>query len=90
MPDLERAHAGLLGVARLQARDHPARFVAQAPRLVERGLIACAHEAAVALERRKLLGKRARKLRGQRRIGRSQRNLHLGNRLGGRLGIDPR
>ena len=59
VPDLERADAGLVGVARLQGRDHAARFVAQAPRLVERGLVAGAHEAAVALDQRQLVGERA-------------------------------
>ena len=48
--DLERADAGLVRVARLQRRDHAARFIAQRARLVERGVVARAHEAAVALE----------------------------------------
>ena len=44
------AHAGLVGVTRLQRRDHAAGFVAQRARLVERRVVAGAHEAAVALE----------------------------------------
>ncbi len=36
VPDLQRADAGLAGVARLQAGDDPAALVAQRPRLVER------------------------------------------------------
>ena len=63
VPDLQRAHAGLVGVARLQRRDHPARFVAQRARLVERGVVARAHEAAVALEQRQLVGERRRQAR---------------------------
>ena len=67
VPDLQRAHAGVLGIARLQRGDHPARFVAQRARLVERGVVAGAHEAAVALEMRQLVVERRRKLRRDRR-----------------------
>ena len=59
VPDLERAHAGLVGIARLQRRDHAAGLVAQRARLVERRVVARAHEAAVALEQRQLVGERA-------------------------------
>ena len=54
--------AGRLGIARLQRGDDPARFVAQRARLVERAVVARAHEAAVALEVGKLVGKRGREL----------------------------
>ena len=46
--DLELADAGLLGVAGLQGGDDLAGVVAQRPRLVERGVVAGADEAAVA------------------------------------------
>ena len=48
--DLQDADAGLVGIARLQRRDDAAGFIAQRPCLVERGVVARAHEAAVALE----------------------------------------
>ena len=48
VPDLQRADAGRFGVAHLQRGDDAARFVAQRARLVERWLVAVAHEAAVA------------------------------------------
>ena len=48
--DLQRLHGRGVGIARLQRRDHAAGFVAQRARLVERGVVARAHEAAVALE----------------------------------------
>ncbi len=73
VPDLQRAHAGLVGVARLQRGDHPARFVAQRARLVERGVVAGAHEAAVALEQRQFVGERRRQLGCDRGIGPAQR-----------------
>ena len=72
VPDLERAHAGLLGIARLQRRDHAARFVAQRARLVERGVVARAHEAAVALEQRQLVAERRGKLARDRGVGLAQ------------------
>src|SRR5262249_59738743 len=75
VPDLERANAGLLGIARLQGGDDAAGFVAQAAHLVERGVVAGAHEAAVALDQGQLVGERARKLAGERRIGLAQRRL---------------
>ena len=56
--DLERAYAGLLGIARLQLGYHAAGVVAQRARLVERAVIACAHKAAVALEVRELVRER--------------------------------
>ena len=45
-------------VTSLQGGDHPARFVAQRARLVERAIIARPHEAAVALEVRQFVGER--------------------------------
>ena len=48
--DLEDADAGVLGVARLQGGNDAARFIAQRARLIERWIVALAHEAAVALE----------------------------------------
>ena len=48
-------------------------FVAQRARLVERGIVAAADEAAVALEAGKLVGERGGKLGGQRRVGLAQR-----------------
>ena len=75
VPDLQRAHAGRVGVARLQRRDHAAGFVAQRARLVERGVVACAHEAAVALEVRQLVGERGRQLGRDRGIGPPQRRV---------------
>ena len=77
MADLQGAHAGLLGVAGLQGGDHAARFVAQRARLIERRIAAGAHESAVALEQRKLVGKRVRKLGGERRIRPPQRRRGL-------------
>ena len=50
MLDLEDADARFFGVARLQGGNDTARFIAQRARLVERCVIALAHEAAVALE----------------------------------------
>ena len=57
--DLEALDAGVVGVARLHRGDDEARGVAQVAGLVERGLIAFANEAAVALDQRQLLGQRA-------------------------------
>ena len=56
--NFQTANAGRLGVARLQGGDHAARFVAQAARLVERRVVAFAHEAAVALEGGQFVGER--------------------------------
>ena len=63
VPDLQALDAAVVGVARLHRGDHPARGVAQAARLVERRLVALAHEAAVALDQRQLLGQRAPQIR---------------------------
>ena len=63
MPDLQAADAGVLGVARLQRGDDAAGFVAQRARLVERRVVAFAHEAAVALEGGQLGGERGRQVR---------------------------
>ena len=74
--DFQSAHAGVVGVARLQRSDDAARFVAQRARLVERGVVALAHEAAVALEAGQFGGKRGGKLGGQhavRTLARAQR-----------------
>jgi hypothetical protein len=73
VPDLQRADAGGLGVAHLKRGDDAAGFVAQRTRLVERRLVAGAHEAAVAAERRQLFRKRPLKLGGERGIGTAQR-----------------
>ena len=54
----QRAHAGLVRVARLQGRDHAARFIAQRARLVERRVVAGTHEAAVALHVGQFIGER--------------------------------
>ena len=75
---------GRVGVARLQRRDHAAGFVAQRTRLVERGVVARAHEAAVALEMRKLVGERRRELGGDRGVGPAQRPRRL-RELGGEV-----
>ncbi len=66
--DFEDAHGRGFGVAGLQRRDHAARLVAQRARFVERGDVARAHEAAVALEVGKLLGERRIELGGERGI----------------------
>ena len=65
VPDLERADAGFLGIARLQGGDHAAGFVAQRARLVEARVVAFAHEAAVALEGGQFGGERRGKFGGQ-------------------------
>ena len=57
--DLQALDAGLVGVARLHRGDDEARGVAQIAGLIERGFVAFAHEAAVALDQRQLLGQRA-------------------------------
>jgi hypothetical protein len=53
--DLERADAGLVDQPGLQVRDDAARLVAQPAHLVEFGIVARAHEAAIALEQRHLI-----------------------------------
>ncbi len=69
MLHLQRAHARLFGVARLQPHDHLARSVAQESHFVERGVIPFAHESAVALEMRQLVIERSRKFVGDGRVG---------------------
>ena len=64
--DLQGLYAGLVGIARLHRRDHAAGLVAQRACFVERCLVACAHEAAVALHKRQLVVKRTRKFLRQR------------------------
>ena len=59
MADLQAFDAAVVGVARLHRGDDQPRRVAQAARLVERRFITLAHETAVALDQRQLLGKRA-------------------------------
>ena len=73
VPDFQRADAGRLGVTHLQRGDDAARFVAQRARLVERGFVAGADEAAVAAERRQFVGQRALQLGGERGVGLAQR-----------------
>ena len=59
VPDLQRADAGLLGIARAAAPAMTRRdCVAQRPHLVELGDGAGAHEAAVAFQQRQFVGKR--------------------------------
>ena len=57
VPDLQRADAGLLDQPALQAEDHAPRFGRQPARLVELAVVAFAHEAAVALQQRQLVGR---------------------------------
>ena len=88
VPDLQRLDAGRIGIARLQRGDHPARFVAQRARLVERAVVAGAHEAAVALEQGQLVGERRRERIGDGRIRTAQRGgrvCQLGRDLSGLL-----
>ena len=65
VPDLQRADAGLLDQVALHAGDDPARLVAQRPHLVELGVVARAHEAAVALQQRQFVGERRVEMRGE-------------------------
>ena len=84
--DLERANAGLLGVARLQARDHPARGVAQFARFIQILIVARAHEAAGAFRQRQLVGKRIFEFGGERGFDRGKSGGGLGKlRRGFRL-----
>ena len=76
--DLERLDAGILGVARLHRGDDEAGGVAQIPALVERGLIAFADEAAVALDQRQLFGECAFEFAREVARGTAQR-LHHGH-----------
>ncbi len=69
--NFQAADAGILGVARLQRGDDAARFVAQGAGLVERGVVAFAHEAAVALEGGQFYGERGGKFRRQHAVGRA-------------------
>jgi len=81
VPDLQRADLRRFGVARLQPGDDAPRFIAQGAGLVERRVIARAHKAAVALERRQAVGQRGIELPHQRLIGTAQRRdriRHLG------------
>ena len=74
--DLERLDAGIVGVARLHRGDDEAGGVAQIAALVERGLIALADEAAVALDQRQLFGERALEFAGEVARGTAQRLHH--------------
>ncbi len=76
---LERADAGLVRVARLQRRHHAARFIAQRARLVERAVVAGAHEAAVALQIRQVIGKRRGERRDDRIVRRRERTRRFGD-----------
>ncbi len=67
VPDLERADAALLRVARLQPGDDAPALVAKRARFVERRVVARAHEAAVALQKRKVVGERRFQRFGERR-----------------------
>ncbi len=53
--NLEALDAGVVGVARLHRGNHQPRGIAQIAGLVQRGFIARAHEAAVALEQRQFI-----------------------------------
>ena len=55
VPDLQRLDVGLVDQPRLQRGDHGAGFGRQRPLGVERGVVALAHEAAVAGEQRRLV-----------------------------------
>ena len=79
---LERADAGLVRVARLQRRHHAARFIAQRAGLVERAVVAGAHEAAVALQIRQIVGKRRRERRDDGIVRRRERTRRLGDFVG--------
>ncbi len=59
----------------------------QPARFVERAVVARAHEAAVALERRQLVAERRRKLGRDRGIGPAQRGRGVGDLGGGRRGL---
>ncbi len=79
VPDLQAAHAGRLGIARLQGGDDAARLVAQGARLVERRVVAVAHEAAVALEGRQFVGERRGEFGRQHAVGSDARLQRFGN-----------
>ena len=68
MLDLELARSRLVGVAGLHLGDHFAALVAQAARFIERLRGARAHEAAVALGERQLLGQRTREFARERTV----------------------
>ncbi len=53
--DLELPDAGLIGVGPLEFGNHATAFVAQAPRLFERGQSAGTHKPAISLEKRQLV-----------------------------------
>ena len=78
----------VIGIARLHRGDDEARGVAQAARLVERRLIAFAHEAAVALDQRQLFGQRALEFARQLARRPAQRRHDRGDFL--RRLLDPR
>ncbi len=71
--DFQSPHARLIGVTRLQGGHHAARFVAQGAHLVERGVVAFAHETAVAFEGGQFGGERSRKFGGQHAVGAAAR-----------------
>ena len=77
--DFEALDGGRLGVARLHRGDDEARGVAQIAGLVERGLIAFAHKAAVALDQRQLFGQRALEFARQFARRPAQRRHHGGD-----------
>ena len=64
---LQRLDAGRLDVAGLERGHHPAAVVREAARLVELGPVAGPHEAAVALQMRRIVDERARRASGERR-----------------------
>jgi hypothetical protein len=70
---------GDFGVTRLHRRDDETRGIAQVAGFVERGLVALAHETAVAFDQRQLLGERAGKFARQFARGAAQRLHHGGD-----------
>jgi hypothetical protein len=79
VPDFQRPDLGLVGIARLQGRNHAPRFVAQRPRLVEGFIIMRADKSAVAPQQRQVLAERGGKLGRDCRIGPSQRDSGVRN-----------
>ena len=69
---LQRFDAGALDVVRLEPGHHAAAVLLQAARLVELRPVALAHEAAVALQMRRIVDERRRQRICERRIDRAQ------------------
>ena len=84
VPDLQSLDAGFIRIACLHRGDDEPRRVAQAACLVERRVIAFAHEAAVALDQRQLVGQRVGEFLRQIARGAAQ-SIHHGPDFGGRV-----